>query len=48
MVVVEHTLNSTEDLNIIAEQLKLYMVPVFSAGNEMIQQDKARIVFKWF
>jgi len=41
MVVVEQTMNATEYLNIIADQLHPYMDSVFPAGNGMFQQDNA-------
>ena len=53
VVVVKQTLNATEYLNIIADQLHSYMASVFRTRNEMFQQDnapchKARIVLEWF
>ena len=38
LVVVEQTLNAMECLNIIAKQLKPYMMSVFPIGNEIFQQ----------
>ena len=41
MVVLEQTLNTTEYLNIIMDQLHPYMASVFPAGNGMFQQKNA-------
>ena len=53
MVVVEQILKTTEYVNIIADQLRLFMASIFPTGNGMFQQDntscrKARIVFERF
>ena len=53
MVVVQQTLNATAYLNIIVDQLHLYMASVFSTGNGMLKRDnalrlKAWIMLVWF
>ena len=50
---VEKTLNSTEYLNIVVDQLHLYMASAFPSGNGMVQQEdvpsnKARFVLLRF
>ena len=52
MVVVEQALKVIEWLNIIKDQLRPYMVPVFPNENGVIQQDNAtchmaRIALEW-
>ncbi|GBM98871.1 hypothetical protein AVEN_69059-1 [Araneus ventricosus] len=53
VVVVEQAMKSVNYLNIIADQLHLYMAFVFPTGKGIFQQDnapchKARIVLEWF
>ncbi|GBN87022.1 hypothetical protein AVEN_50406-1 [Araneus ventricosus] len=53
VVVAEQTMIAANYLNIIADQLHLYMAFVFPTGNGIFQQDnaschKARIVLEWF
>ncbi|GBO44027.1 Transposable element Tc1 transposase, partial [Araneus ventricosus] len=52
-VVVEQTMKAANYLNIIVDQLHLYMAFVFTTGNGIFQQDnapshKAWIVLEWF